>query len=92
MPGNSGRFSSYFFCMSYGRKRPAKKCFPEKLVAHFLGAVREMRTSGLIPSCFGSSASQPGGRREERVRRWGRTGSSASPVLTLSRSWVSAVR
>lgn len=71
--------------MSYGRKRPAKKCFPEKLVAHFLGAVREMRTSGLIPSCFGSSASQPEGGREEPVRRWERTGSSANRALMLGR-------
>lgn len=59
VPGYSGRLSSYFFCMSYGRKRPAKKCFPEKLMAHFFGAVSEIRTSGLIPSCLGSSTSQP---------------------------------
>lgn len=64
--------SSYFFWMSKGRKRPAKKCFPEKLMAHFFGAVREIRTSGLIPSWLGSSTSQPEEDRTERKRHDGR--------------------
>lgn len=60
--------------MSYGRKRPARKCFPEKLMAHFLGAVREIRTSGWIPSWLGSSTSQP---EEDRNKRSGMRGVGA---------------
>lgn len=38
-------------------------------MAHFLGAVSEIRTSGLIPPWLGSSASQPVEDRTEKVSR-----------------------
>ena len=38
-------------------------------MAHFFGAVSEMRTSGLIPSWLGSSTSQPGGDREREKKK-----------------------
>lgn len=38
-------------------------------MAHFLGAVSEIRTFGLIPPWLGSSASQPVEDRTENARR-----------------------
>lgn len=40
-------------------------------MAHFFGAVSEIRTSGLIPSWLGSSTSQP---EEDRKEKWGTIG------------------
>lgn len=55
-------------------------------MAHFFGAVSEIRTSGLIPPWLGSSASQPVEDRKEKRRRED-VGGDLSPcdALTLGR-------
>lgn len=55
-------------------------------MAHFLGAVSEIRTSGLIPPWLGSSASQPKeDRKEQRGREDAGGDLSPSDGLTLGR-------
>lgn len=55
-------------------------------MAHFFGAVSEIRTSGLIPSWLGSSAFQPEEQMEEKKNRHDEDCDYILPVVrTLSR-------
>ena len=78
VPGYGGRFSWYFFAKSGGTKRPPKKCcLPLKSLAQSLGAVREIRLSGCMPSGSPFSMSQPA-----RYNTNTRTGTNANTITS----------